>query len=216
MMTKYATTVDPEIHDLTRAEIARQIRALVTEREQITSQRAALYQRSSNGGSSLLSVDEKAARSYAKFVLGGVAPAELEPPASEFDHASMDRQFAAKQRGLDIAIRILGNQELAARAAEAVAWAETHAAKWRNLVRETIMAAARLEALERAAADVIAQCPDISAISWPLTNLVGTKERQVSGLGYTGFMPVTPDDLIEAGLAAGIVQPREIDKARNV
>jgi hypothetical protein len=206
------------IHDMTRAEIARQTHALVAEREHIISRRAELYTRSSSGGSSQspLSVDEKAARAYAKFVLGGAAPASLEPPASEFDLESMDRQLAAKQRGIEIALKILGDRELVARAAEAVAWAEAHAPQWRHLARETIMAAARLEALERAAADMIGRCVDIDAINLPLANLIGTQEMRVVGPGFSGFMPVRPDDLIEAGLQAGIITRREVEKAKNV
>jgi hypothetical protein len=205
------------IHELTRAEIARQISALVADRAEIAERRRELFARSSTGGgsSSSISVDERAALVYAKARLGGSAPPSLDPP-SELDFSSMDRQLAAQQRGCDIAIKILSDKELAARAAEAVQWAEANLDRWRHLARETIVAAARLEAVERAAAEMIAQCVDVTAINLPMANMIGIKEMRVAGPGFSGFMPVRPDDLIEAGLQAGLITRREIDKARNV
>jgi hypothetical protein len=204
------------IHELTRAEIARQIDTHSERRREIVHQRAELFTRVSKSGSPpSLSIDERAARAHAKQLLNGDAPASLAPP-SELDFSSLDRQLAVEQRGIDIAIKILGDRELIARAAEAVHWAEEHAHQWRQLVRETIVTAARLEALQRAAARLIDDCVDASAINLPMTNMVCCTSMKSVRHGFSGFLPVTPDDLIEAGLKAGVVTQREIDKAKNV
>ena len=112
--------------------------------------------------------------------------------------------------------RILSDKELLARAAEAVQWAENHAAEWRALVRETIVAAARLSALESAAARLIDKCVDIDAVNLPMLNLIGRKSMKIAAPGFSGFVSITPDDLIEAGLQAGIVTNRDVEKAKNV
>jgi hypothetical protein len=215
MMTKHAGTVDPEIHALTRAEIARQLAAHAARRQQIVEQRADLYLRSSKSGTPVpsLSVEEKAARAHAKRLLNGVAPLSLDPPSSDINFSSLDMELAVEQRGLDITIKILSDNELVARAAEAVQWAESHAAEWRALVRETIVTAARLAALETAAARLIDKCVDIDAINLPMINLIGQKSKNVA---WVGLVPITPDDLIEAGLKAGIVTNRDVEKVKNV
>src|ERR1019366_3964229 len=110
-----------------------------------------------------------------------------------------------EQRGIDIAVKILSDKELLARAAEAVQWSESHADKWRHLVREAIVAAARLEAIERAATDLIEQCVDITATNLPMVNLIGRKEMKIAEPGFSGFVLVKPADLIEAGLKAGVI-----------
>jgi hypothetical protein len=205
-----------EIHELTRAEISRQISVLVDRRQQIVSERAAVYDRASKGAGAVqpLTPDERASRTHAKKLLNGSAPASLEPPPpSEINFSSLDHQLAVEQRGVDIAINILGDKELSARAAEAVLWFEENIDRWRHMVRETIIAAARLEALNAASAKLLEQCVDINAINLPLGNLVGVESFRATH-GYV--MPVRADDLIEAGLKAGVVTQREIDKAKNV
>ena len=105
MMMK-RTDTDPELLALTRAEIARQIGALVERRQQIANRRADLYLRSSKSGApaASLSVEEKAARAHAKGILKGDAPPSLDPP-SELDFSSLDMGLAVEQRGIDIAIK---------------------------------------------------------------------------------------------------------------
>jgi hypothetical protein len=97
-----------------------------------------------------------------------------------------------------------------------VRWAEEHSAQWHHLVRETIVTAARMEALKRAAARLLDQCVDITAINLPLANLVGADRMRFAGPGFSGIVDVRSEDLTEAGLKAGIVTQREIDKAENV
>jgi hypothetical protein len=209
MATKNTETV----HELTRAEIARQKGIHADRRLQITKQRADLYLRSSKGGAPALSlsVEEKAARAHAKRLLNGAAPASLDPPG-EVDFSSVDMALAVEQRGIDIALKVLGDKDLLARAAEAVNWAETHADRWRQLVRETIVTAAKSEALELAMSSLIGECVDIDAINLPMANMVGHRCMNT----IAGFVEVTPNDLIEAGLRAGIVSQRDIDKVKNV
>jgi hypothetical protein len=211
-----ATKNNDTIHELTRAEIGRQLGVLAEQRQQIGERRAELYGRFSRGGGSgpALSHDERAARTHAKKLLNGSAPPSLEPPPlSEFNFSTLDQQLAVEIRGIDIAVKILGDKELVARAAEAVQWAEDHAAEWRALVRETIMTAARLASVESAAARLLAKCVDVAAINLPMINLIGQKSQNVA---WVGHVPITSDDLIEAGLQAGIVTNRDIEKAKNV
>ena len=212
-----ATENTETVHELTRAEIARQIAGHVARRQQIVEQRRVLYSRSSSSGAPVpsLSVEEKAARAIAKRLLNGVAPPSLDHP-SDANFSSLDMDLAVEQRAREITIKILSDNELVARAAEAVQWSEDHADRWRHLARETIVAAARLEALERASADLIAKCVDVAAVNLPMINLIGQKEKRVADIGCSGFFPITPDDLIEAGLKAGVVTQREVDRAKNV
>jgi hypothetical protein len=210
-------TKNTDVHEMTRAEIARQIAGHATRRQQIVEQRADLYSRASKHGTPTpsLSVEEKAARAHAKRLLNGVAPPSLDPP-SDTNFSSLDIDLAVEQRGLDIAIKILSDSELAARAAEAVQWGESHAVEWRTLVRETIITSARLDALESAAARLIDKCVDIDAVNLPMLNLIGRKSMKMVAPGFSGFVSITPDDLIEAGLQTGIVTNRDVEKAKNV
>lgn len=214
-----ATKNTDTIHELTRAEIVRQLGTLATQRQQIVERRAELYVRVSKAGGSgpALSYDERAARTHAKKLLNGSAPASLEPPPlSEFNFSTMDEQLAVEMRGIDIAVKILGSKEVVARAAEAVRWAEENADRWRQLVRETIVAAARLEAVKRASLELLDQCADISAINLPMSNMVGVDRMRFVGPGWSGSLDVTADDLIEAGLKEGIITKSDIRKAQDI
>jgi hypothetical protein len=213
MMTKSNAT-STEIQELTRAEIARQVATHVARRQQIIEERAKLFSRSAGAPPSPLSPNEAAARAHAKRLLSGHAPPSLEP--SGLDFSSLDQQLCVEQRGIDIVIKILSDNDLLARAAEAVQWAESHASEWHQLVRETIVTAARLEALERAAARMIEKCVDVSAINLPMLNMIGHRQMFTALPGFSGYVDVTADDLIEAGLKAGVVTKREIEKAKNV
>jgi hypothetical protein len=204
------------IHELTTAEIARQVAVHTERRREIVEKRAYLFTNSAGTGARpMLDAEEKASRAHAKRLLNGNAPEFLNSHASEFDFASADKQLEVEQRGLDLVIKILSQKEVAIRAAEAVSWAELHANEWRKLAREAILAAARAEAIAAAAANLLASCPDADAITWPMVNLVGQEFVKTSG-AYTAMVLVKPDDLAEAGLAAGFVTKREIADAKKV
>ena len=97
------------------------------------------------------------------------------------------------------------SKDLAARATEAVAWAEENADKWRELCRDIVLTASKLDALERSARELIGQCIDIHSVRLPMANIIGG--RAISET------PIS--DLTEAALAAGVVTSGEIKKARS-
>ena len=110
-----------------------------------------------------------------------------------------------RQRGIRIALKILADKDLVARATEAVVWAEKNADKWKALCRDIVLTANKLEALERGAQELLEQCIDVSSISLPMANRIGG--RPISDT------PV--NKLTEAALAAGVVTAGEIKKARS-
>src|SRR6516165_10761175 len=148
------------LHELTTAEIARQVRVLSDRRQAIVEERAALYSDATkNGGHSsspLVDADERAAREHAKALLNGSAPASLFVPPE----LTRDKVLSREQRGIDLALDILGRQELVTRAADAVLWAEKHGDRWHALCREIVLTAVRLGALEDAARELLAGCVD--------------------------------------------------------
>jgi hypothetical protein len=205
-MMKRSTTDD--IHALTTAEIARQVGIHTERRRQIVNQRHSIYstalKNGTTAGESLpIDADEKAARAHAKLLLNGAAPAFLS--ASEMD-ITLDKQLYREMRGIDIALKILSDKDLVARAAEAVEWAERHRDEWRNLARETTLTAIKLGALERAAAALLDQCPDIFAVNLPMGNILGGRPISETSV----------NELIAAASAAGVVTASEIRKAENV
>jgi hypothetical protein len=206
MMMKQTSAASAEIHELTVAEIARQVNALAGRRQQIVNERASTYAHAlKNGGggdSPLVDADERAAREHAKTLLNGSAPASLSLPPD----ITRDKVLYREQRGIDIALKILGDKGLVARAAAAVEWAEANADEWRQIARDTVLTAMRLDELERRAASLLDQCIDITAVNLPMANLLGG--RPISET------PVS--DLIEIALAKGVVTPAEIRKAKNV
>jgi hypothetical protein len=204
-MMKSQTT---DLHTLTTAEIARQVSAFQERRLQIVNQRAALYSHSlKNGGgggdSSPIDADERAARAHAKHLLNGDAPPSLSASESEI---TLDRQLYREMRGIDIALKILADKSLVARAAEAVGWAEAHADEWRKLAREIMLTAIRQDALERRARELLAGCVDLFAVRLPMGNVIGG--RPISE------KPII--DLTEIALAEGVITSAEIRKAKNV
>jgi hypothetical protein len=189
------------IHDLTRAEIARQKGRLVARRAQLVEERADLFASGAMGAENPIGDDERAARAIAKNLLNGNAPASLIlPPA-----VSSDKILFREQRGIEIALKILEDKDLAATAAEAVVWAEANADKWKSLCRDIVLAANKLEALERGAQELLEQCIDLSAISLPMANRFGGRP----------ICETPVNELTEAALAAGVVTAGEIRKARN-
>jgi len=197
-----------EIHELTSAEIARQIRMHSERRLQITNERASIYSSAlKNGGATetpaVIDDDEKAARSHAKHLLNGAAPESLSSVESSI---TLDKKLYREQRGIDIALKILADKDLVARATEAVEWAEAHSDEWRQLVREIVITTIRLNALERRAGELLGGCGDIFAVRLPLVNVIGGRAISETPIG----------DLTETALAQGVVTSAEIRKAQNV
>lgn len=201
-----ATKHTDEIHKLTSAEINRQIRMHTERRSQIVNERAAMYGAAlKNGGSvesPVVDADERAAREHAKTLLNGSAPASLLLPPD----ISRDKILYREQRGIDIALKILTDKDLVARAADAVAWAEANGDKWLALCRETVLTVIKLEALEDRARQLLGECGDVFSVRLPMANVVGGRS-----------ITETPiSELTETALADGIVTNAEIRKAQNV
>jgi hypothetical protein len=199
-------TQDPtdQIHALTAAEITRQIEGYNDRGREIVEERRVLYLnaiKSGGGGTTPVHPDERAAREYAKCLLNGIAPSWLTVPPE----ASRDQILLREQRAIEIVLKILSDQRLAMRASEAVRWAETNADRWQALCRDVVLAAVRLNALERCARELLEQCVDTYAVRLPMGNIIGS--RPVSDFSIS--------DLIEAALAEGVATSAEIKKAEK-
>jgi hypothetical protein len=192
-----------EIHDMTVVEIGRQLTVLAERDRQITNELADRYKNAlKNGGAiPIIDADEQSAREYARSFLNGAAPQSLSM-APELDR---DKILYREKRGIAIATKILASKDLAARAVEAVAWAEENADKWRELCRDVVLTAIRLDALECSARELIGRCIDIHSVRLPLGNLIGG--RAISDT------PIS--DLTERALAAGVVTSAEVKKAKS-
>jgi hypothetical protein len=198
-------TTKNAIHALTTAEIARQIAPYSERLKQIKNERAALYAHAlKNGGvgdTPVIDADERAAREHAKNLLNGAAPEFLSLPPE----ITRDRILLREQRALELVLKILADKDLAARATEAVAWAEEHGDKWRALAREIVLAAVRLGALERVTTELLQQCPDPFAVRLPMGNIIGGRAISETPLS----------ELIAAALAEGVVTSAEIKRAEK-
>ena len=151
----------------------------------------------------IIDADERAAREHAKTLLNGAAPASLSSPEAD---VTLDKLLYREMRGIDIALKILNDKELVAKAVEAVEWGEAHGAEWRQLAREITLTAVRLDALERGARQLLAGCPDLLAVQLPMIVIVNS--RSISEIPL--------DDLKAAAVAEGITSAGEIRKAENV
>src|ERR1035437_4843868 len=155
---------ETEIHELTRAEIGRQVKLHTERRQQIVNDRADMYASAlKNGGGGdtpVLDADERAAREHAKRLLNGAAPESLSLPPE----ITRDRMLLREQRGIEITLKVLADKDLAARAAEAVEWAEANRGKWRALCHEITLTAIRLEAVEARARRLLGGCGDLFAV----------------------------------------------------
>src|SRR5258706_2700293 len=202
MMMNRTTTTDPEIRALTTAEIARKQGMLSARYQEIVSERAENYRSAQTSGPApVFDADERAAVEHARHLLNGAAPESLSLPPE----VTRDRILLREQRGIELAMKILSSKDLAARATEAVRWAEEHGDEWRQLAREITLTAIRLDALERRAVQLLEQCCDVFAIRLPMVNIVGG--RPISET------PVS--DLTEAALAQGVITAAEAKKARS-
>jgi hypothetical protein len=192
-----------EIHDLTTAEIGRQLTGLAERDRQITNELADRYKNAlKNGGPiPIVDPDEQAARAHARSLLNGAAPESL----SLAPELNRDKILYREKRGIAIATKILMSKDLVARAVEAVRWAEEHDGEWRALCRDIVLTAVRLNELEDRSQRLLGQCIDVSSIRLPMANIIGG--RAISET------PIS--DLTERALAAGVVTPAEVKKAKS-
>jgi hypothetical protein len=192
-----------EIHELTTAEIGRQMTVLAERDRQITNELAERHKNAQkNGGPIPIDADEQAARAHARSLLNGAAPESL----SLAPELNRDKILYREKRGIAIATKILMSKDLVARAVEAVRWAEEHDGEWRTLCRDIVLTAIRLDALEDRSQRLLEQCIDVSSIRLPMANIIGG--RAISDT------PIS--DLTERALAASVVTSAEIKKAKNV
>jgi hypothetical protein len=192
-----------EIHELTTAEIGRQVTVLAERDRQITNELADRYKNAlKNGGAiPVVDADEQAAREHARSLLNGSAPESL----SLAPELNRDKILYREKRGIAIAMKILADKDLAARATEAVMWSEVHDGEWRALCRDIVLTAIRLGALEDRSQRLLEQCIDVSSIRLPMANVIGG--RAISET------PIS--DLTERALAAGVVTSAEVKKAKS-
>jgi hypothetical protein len=196
-------TGDSEIHELTVAEIGRQLTVLAERDRQITNELAERYRNTQKNGGPIpvIDSDEQASREHARFLLNGAAPESL----SLAPELNRDKILYREKRGIAIAMKILMSKDLVARATEAVVWAEAHGEEWRALCRDITLSAIRLDALEVSARRLLEQCIDIHSIRLPMANKIGG--RAISGT------PIA--ELTEIALAAGVVTSAEVKKAKS-
>ena len=192
-----------EIHELTTAEIGRQLSVLAERDRQITNELADRYRNAlKNGGPiPIIDADEQAARAHARSLLNGAAPESL----SLVPDLNRDKILYREKRGIAIATKILTSKDLVARAVEAVRWAEEHDGEWRTLARDIVLTAVRLNELEDRSQRLLSQCIDVSSIRLPMANIIGG--RAISET------PIS--DLTERALAAGVVTSAEVKKAKS-
>jgi hypothetical protein len=134
--------------------------------------------------------DERAARENARVLLGGTAFKTV--PLT--DGIDPDRLLEREQRGIDLALKILNSEHLAAQAAASVAFSEEHRDEWRELARKMVIATVGLDALNERAQRFQNKC---SGALLPLAGEINDLSRAIS------FMRAT--DFANAALAKGIV-----------
>jgi hypothetical protein len=198
-------TKQTSLHELARAEIARQVAALTARRDEITRERGRLYAAMRKGGIAPAPLDnnEMAARHVAKRLLNGSAPEGLVPPDNS-STITLDQQLSNEQRGIDIALKVLSDKDIEARAVEAVQWSEVNRTKWRELCRDVVLAAIRLDALGETVREFLATCPDLYAVNMPMGAVV---ERQ-----HLSDMLI--NEMVSEGLSTGVVTAADIKKAK--
>jgi hypothetical protein len=199
MSTKHT---DPQIHELTTAEISRQQAILAARHREIINERADDYRKAQKAGApSVFDADELAARDHARVLLNGAAPESLSMPLA----INRDKMLTREQRGIEIALKVLASKDLVARATEAVQWAEEHDGEWRSLCRDIVLTAVRLNELEDRSQRLLGQCIDVSSITLPMANIIGGRAISETPIG----------DLTERALAAGVVTSAEVRKAKS-
>jgi hypothetical protein len=202
MATKNAET----IHALTTAEIGRQTKLYSERLKQVVAEQATIYANTLKNGTSgetpVVDLDERAARDLAKSMLNGFAPPALSLPPP----ITRDQALCRERRALEIVLKIFSDEDLVARATEAVEWAEAHTDEFRRLAREITFNAVRSDALERHMRQLLEGCGDPSAVRLPMVIIVNS--RAISEIPLS--------DLKAAALAEGIVTAAEMRKLENV
>jgi hypothetical protein len=200
---------DPEIHALALAEVRRQTAEYNQRRQKIAAELASLFAARKAGAPVEQPLPDHvlAARSRAKELLNGHAPASLTlPPA-----VTREQELNVERDAIDIVLRILSQSEIAARAAAAVEWVAAHAAEWKGIAREIVLHALRLQALEQRLERLGAEAPDF-AQGLPLTQHIGF--GRFSLLAWNGEDPLR--ELRADALAEGVVTPIDVRKAQDV
>lgn len=191
---------------LTDAEIRRRIAEATARRDVITAELQAIYAEAARSGFSsamtLVSEDEQRARTIAKSLLAGT---KLETPPI-FPSVSRERELFVERRAIDLVLKVLNDERLKIRAADALRWHDEHGHEWRALCKQTTLAAVRLAAIERRTAELLYHVDVEYTPPLPMGNLIGR--------GAAADVPV--GDLVKAALAEGIVTHNELKKAEEL
>jgi hypothetical protein len=161
-----------EIQTLTARQISEMIGRLNARRAEVTAELADIFKSRAAGGriEILPPEDVRKARALAVQLLGGNAPASLTDAPLRTREQTLELEKAA----IDIAIEILQRDHVRARAVEAVAWGQKHAVEWKDLCRQIVLGAHRLQALERRARDMRASIPGFTPPSLCLIGHIGS------------------------------------------
>jgi hypothetical protein len=188
----------------TTTELRRQIATLDARRAVITTELAAIYAESVKQGASarapvLLDEDEKAARSHALSLLSGIDTAKFSLPPE----ISRERELFRERRGIDLALKILTDKLDEATEAATVRWWKTAEPKWRELVRQAVLAKVRLHALDRRAEAMFEGIDLLAVPRMQMGHFIGT------------VSPTPLHEITAAALEAGVVSRAEIKEAEN-
>jgi hypothetical protein len=184
----------------TTLEIRRQIAALNERRAAITVELQAIFAETVKRGVAssspiLLDDDEKAARQHALSLLSGVATDISLPP-----EVSRERELFRERRGIDLALAVLARKLEDATAAAVAKWWKAQEAKWQALAREMVLAAIRLNALDRRAE---AMFTGIETVHLPPVALGR----------FIGIVAQTPiHELVAAAMESGVLTRAEIQE----
>jgi hypothetical protein len=150
---------------MARAEIERQQAALRARDDELTKELARLYRESQKGlvSAPVLDANALAARQVAAKLLNGSTPAGL-VPADASANIKLEQHLMNEREGVRIAMRILSDKSIEARAVEAVEWLESHRAELNELRRDHFLTAAKSNAISNRIADLFKTCPDIHAV----------------------------------------------------
>lgn len=205
MILRMAKKTDQdEIHALTTAEISRQSTDVSKEIQSATVELVEIEKARKVGAAEYqpISDHQKAVREYAQSRANGHASTLLKFPPS----ISREQELRIKIDGLNLLLKALQSAELAARAADAVAWEIENRAKWCALARETVLTAIRLDALENRAKEMRQEAGGMFAARLALCLYVGNWQS------IAGFQA---EEIAEAALAEGIVTKSEIRAAER-
>lgn len=207
MATPKNSSLETEIHTQTVAEINRQIAQHTEKRGEITKELAAIFAARSNGqGIAEIAPPPlvRATRERAREMLNGSAPDFLKRPV----HMTREAELAVDRDAIDMVIKILSKEEVAARATEMVVYAETIAAEWKALCRAIMLTALRLEALEGRAHALRAPLAGTGTFGLPMLEFIGTGLSVTAGDGFAAADPLSRPRT--EALALGIITRAEI------